>query len=777
MKIVFRNLKIYIKFLSKNKLYTFVSIFGFSVSLMFVILLSLYTKQELSVDKFHEKGDRIYLMTREYYAGFANSVAPFVQERCPEVESFCRAFSRNVVVGYKDNEKFRTDCMFVDSTFFEMFSFKLLEGDPKRVLAPQSVVLTNSFANRMFGNEDPIGKSFSVDDKDHIVTGVMEDIPQNTHFPQADFLVSYGTITNYWGDWILTQHNNFGFSIYFLEKEGASLVSKKEFLAKEFKEHLWVFKNDPEAKFEFIALPDVYFEIHPGGYLDMKTSSKNQTKVYIAIVIIILVIATLNYVNMTLAQAGFRGKEAAIKKLLGSSRRSIVRQMMLESFFMTLITFALGLFLVFVCEPFFDEVLNTKLALDKSFTPINVLVGILFVLFLTFASGFLPAVVISNFNPLEVVKGTFSRKVKSSYAKVFITFQYIVAISLLICSFVIKQQSEYLSNYDLGYNKDAIFTMDIQLDTTQVEGFRSKLLAIPEIEKVSFTCGTPMGGGNNNTFDKDGVTYSTQELLVDEEFFDIYGIKTDPSDVPLSEESVFISQTMFDSPLTDKQTMTVLFYDKQQNISGVLSDIQLSSLTNDYIGKYIRVRKRPNGYTPWEVSVKINQSANLFAIGNKIQEAYTQYVGGKPAENPQYVDDMVQQWYKKQQNLSSLVSAFTLLTLLISIMGIFAMSLYMIKQKEKEIGVRKVNGATENEMLWMLNRDSLLLVVLGFVISCPIAYYVLDKWLEDFPYRVSINGLTFALSGVIVALLTLISVSYMTWKAARKNPVESLKSE
>lgn len=770
-----QNLRTYFKFLSRNKFYSFVSIFGFSVSLMFVILLGLYTKQELSVDDFHEKKDRIFLMTHDHQPAFSNSTAPFVQELCPEIEAFCRLHFRSAIVAHKGKENLRADCLLADSTFFNVFSFKLIEGDPNRVLLPNSIVLTKSFAHKLFGKEDPIGKSLQVDDKEHTITGVMEDIPQNTHLPQADFLVSYTSIVNYWDARILTVHNNFGFSIYFLEKEGANISSKIPFLLKEFKEHLWLYRDGFEDKLEFIPLNKIYFEAKAGGYFFFKTNNQNQIKIYIAIGILIFVVAMFNYINMTVAQAGLRGKETAVKKLFGSSKKKIFFQLLSESFFMSLVTFGLGLLLAFVFEPYFNEILTTKIELQKQLTVVNVCAGILFIAFVSLISGIFPALVISRFNPLEVVKGTFNRKIKTSYSKALIIFQNIAVITLLICSFFIKQQSNYLVNYDLGYKRDAIFTMGNSLATTETAGFKSKLLSISGIEKVSFSCGTPMDGGNNNSFEKDGIAYSTQEILCDEDFFDIYGITTNTPNTPFTDESLYISRAMFDSPLTDKQKMTLYFYGKLENITGVLGDIHIGSL--ECQEQYLRLGKIQTDQMPWNISIKIDSSSDQFAIADKIQKEYIAYTGGKIPNNAQFVDSIIQNWYKKEQNLSQILSAFTLLTIIISVMGVLAMSLYLIKQKEKEIGVRKVNGATEGQVLWMLNKESLKRVLVAFILACPIAYYATTKWLEDFPYHISLNWWTFALAGGAIALLTLASVSYMTWKAARANPVDSLKSE
>lgn len=779
MKNFITNLRTYLKFLSRNKVYSFVSIFGFSIALMFVILLGLYAKQELSVDSFHEKKDRIYLMTHDYDATFGNSVAPFVQDKCPEVESFCRIYTRTVFVGKRETGKLQSEAMFVDSTFFTMFSFKLIEGNPAKVLeARKTAVVTQEYAHKVFGAENPIGKSLIINDDEHTITGIMESIPNNSQFPQVDFVANYRSITNFWGgnDWIIDESYNFGFTMYFLEKEGASLTAKIPTLLELFKENFWYYKNGFTDKLEFLPLEDAYFTANPNDYSTIKTNNLSLIKIYGAIAILILVIATLNYVNMTMAQAGFRGKEAAIKKLLGSSKKAIVGQLLLESLLMTLLTFLLGLLLAYLAEPYFNEVLATKIEIAKQFTAYNIGVSVLFLLLISFLSGLVPAMIISGFNPIEVVKGTFSRKVKSTYSKALIIFQYLVALTLLICTFFIKQQADYLVNYDLGYQHNNIFTMGVGLDSVQTVGFKDKLLSMSGVERVAFTCGTPMDRGNNNSFEKNGEQFSTQELLVDDDFFEMYGVSYSPADVPFTEKSLLINNNLFNSSLTNKENMTIDLGGKERSIiTGTLSDFHLGSLNEDR--KYLRIRKRTSKMWPWSVSIQLSPSADQFALADQIQKEYTAYTGGEVGTYPQFADAMIQNWYKKESNLSKILSAFTILTIIISVMGVLAMSLYMIKQKEKEIGIRKVNGATEGQMLWMLNKESLIRLLIAFVIASPIAYYAVSTWLEDFSYKIAINWWTFLVAGGIVALLTLISVSYMTWKAARANPVTTLKSE
>ncbi|OJV90898.1 MAG: hypothetical protein BGO34_21575 [Bacteroidia bacterium 44-10] len=773
------NLKTYLKFLSRNKLYTFVSIVGFSISLMFVIILGLYVRQELSIDDFQKNKNRIFLMTHDNHAPFGNTVAQYVKDNTPEVESFVRVHSRSVAIGQKGNDKIQAQALFADSTFFRIFSFPLIEGNPERVLeAHKSVVITRTFAANIFGTENPIGKSLFIKDEEHTITGIMEDMSVNSILPKADFVANYNSITIFWNNQILETSNNFGFNMFFLAKPGTDLPSKAPMLLKLFKEEFWYFKEGYSNDLEFIPLKEAYFKAERSGFDDLHLNSRSTIMVYMAIAILVLVIALLNYINLTVAQAGFRGKESAIKKLLGSSKAKLVSQLLAESLLITTITFLAGLFLAFLTESFFNNVLNTTLDLAHQFTPAMIVVSILLLLIVSFLAGIFPALIISNFNPLEVVKGTFSRRVKSSYSKVLIVFQYIVAIMLLICAIFIQRQSDFLINYDMGYNREGILEISNRgLDVTQIDGFKAKLLEIPGVELVSFSIGTPLNGGENYSYTDNGQQYSFQEFRIDSAFLQIYGITIEPTGIQPSKNIFYwLNEDGYKAVEVDSVTQTFRPWGNEDKveIAGIFSDFKIRTLYRDY--NQLRMRWRRSNETPDDIIVKMIPRTNYYNTAERIEKEYAQYTGGELYYG-RFVDDKVQQNYESVQKMSSIMNAFTLLTIIIMVMGVFAMSLYLIRQKEKEIALRKINGATEEEVLLLLNRDSLKRVAIAFVIACPAGYYAMTKWFENFPYKIGLSWWVFVAAGLAVLFLTLVSVSYMTWKAARANPVDSLKGE
>ncbi|MBF0575122.1 ABC transporter permease [Dysgonomonas sp. GY617] len=767
------DLKVYQKFLSRNKLYTLVSVIGFSVSLTFVILLSVYVRQELSVDSFHEKKDRIFLLSNEDYSSFANPVAPFIKDNFPEVESFTRFTSKKTAIGNKGTPKQAAKTLFADSTFFKIFSFKLIEGNRSQVLvARKSVVLTQSFANKIFKEQNPVGKTIFIDNEEHIVTGLAEDIPDNTIFRKADIIVTYSSLAQYYGEGVFTRWTWSNYGMFFLEKEGADLQSKSADILRLLKKG----HSEDTSYYEelsFILLKDVYFS-QIKGLDDLRTNSPTLITVYIAVTILILVIALLNYINMTIAQAGFRGKEAALRKLLGCSRKDLILQFLLESLLMTSFTFILALLMAFMVEPYFNNLLSTNLRLINEFTPLLVIIAILFILLISILAGLIPALVISRFNPIEVVKGSFTQKMKSKYSKLLIVFQYTVAIALLVCSFFIKQQSDFLVSYDTGFNRERILVMNNKLDISQLLAFKATLLTIQGVENVSYATGTPIDGIYHNLFERDGEKISYQYFAADTAFFSIFGIKVVPINTPTANYSFWLNQKAYDL-LTDSATnMANVGYRENVQVLGIISDFRAGSLHQ--IDNLIAVELLGDKQKPYDIIVKIGDNANLLQTTDKIKKVYLEYNRGEIFET-RFVDETIQKWYEKEQKTSQIILVFTILTIIIMVMGVFAMSLYLIQQKEKEIAIRKVSGATEGEILRMLNADSFIRVLIAFVLGCFIAYFAMSQWLDNFAYKIKLSWWGFVAAGAIVLLLSLLSISWQSLKAARANPIDSIKGE
>ena len=767
------SLKSFFKFLGKNKLYSFVTISGFAVSLMFVLLLSVYIKQELSVDRFHKNKDRIYRLYREKGSTFGAPNGGYIKNQLPEVEAYTRIKNMAGNAVFPGDQQTRMNYLLADSAFFTMFSFDLPEGDPREVLKTKDrAVLSKSFAHKMFGSEEPVGQSFELNHKTFIVSGIIQDMPQNTHFDKFDAVITFDVLAEFWKyPELLTTNNNSSFAVYFLAKEGTDLPSKAPLILEQFKKDYWMYKEGFSKELKFEPLTDVYFSNSEGPAI--RQNNKNSVLMFGAIAILILIIAIINYINLTVAQAGNRNKEIAIKKLMGSSKGALIYQQISESIALSLLAALIASGLALLVEPFFNNQMDTKLNLIHQINAPFIVISLLIIVLTGLVSGIIPALVANKFNPVEIVKGNFTFKTRKSYSKILIAFQYTVAIVLLVSTLTITQQSEFMQNYDMGFNKENLFWMDNTTESGQRQAFRNELKSIPGVEEVSYCMGMPIDGGNNQSFNYNDKPVSFQEFRGDSLYLRIFGIKVNETENAYSKNGVWINQTAVKILELGDNPTEFKYYDNMTPILGIAEDFNFRSL-HVQVGPAI-IRQLGAEEFPWSIVVKIN-SANIIETVKKIKEKQSEFTGGAPMESG-FIDASIDQWYTTEVKRSKLIGAFTLLSIIISSMGIFAMSLYYIQQKIKEIGVRKVNGAKISEVVILLNKDFLIWVLVAFIVASPIAYYAMNKWLENFAYKTSLSWWIFALAGLLALGIALLTVSWQSWRAATRNPVEALRYE
>ncbi|MCE1197821.1 MAG: ABC transporter permease [Marinilabiliales bacterium] len=767
------HFKIYLKHLEKNKIYTFITLFGFAVSLMFVLLLWVYIRQELSVDQFHVNKDRIYRMNRESGATFGPAIADELKNKYPEIESFARIYENEGNARFRGNELTRYRYLLADSSFFSMFSFPLKAGEVSQVLAAKnSVVLSESFARKIYGGENPVGKSFTQDNLNFLVTGIFKDFPENTHFKRYDAIVNFRAMADIWG-WkeLLTTNNNSSFGLYLLTRPGTNFPAKIPQVFDQFKKDYWLYANNFAKTLKLDPLTEVYFSNESSPAI--RQNSRTTLFVFGGIALLILIVAIINYINLTIAQSGFRSKEIAIKKLLGGSRKRLIRQHITESVAITLFSTLLAAGMAFLAEPFFNEQMSCELNLKSQMSLLLLAQLLIAVVAIGVISGIIPAIVANHLNPVEVVKGNVMRTSRKGYTKSLISFQYVVAIVLLICTWTIARQSSFLQQYDMGYNKENLFWMEITVGNGQRSAFRDVLKAIPGVVDVSFCRGTPTDGGNNQSFEYKGKPHSFQEFTVDSVFFKLFGMNVESTSTAYNKDGVWINRAAIQEMELGERPVTLPFYKENIPVLGIVKDFNFRSLRTK-IGPLVVRQLHPNDAC-WKIVVKLS-GTNIMGTTEAIRKAQSTFTGGVPMDSG-FIDEEVNQWYLREVKQSKLIGAFTLLSIIISSMGIFAMSLYYIQQKVKEIGVRKVNGAKISEILTLLNKDFVRWVLVAYAISVPLAYYLMEKWLEDFAYRTALSPWTFVLAGLLALAIALITVSWQSWRAATRNPVEALRYE
>ena len=772
---ILQNIKTFVKQLSKNKLYTVVTVFGFAVSLMFVVLISAYIRQETSVDRFHKNKDRLFRLVNEGHSGFGATIGEKIKNTIPEVESYTRVFyyEELFLPDGVSGKKLNAELLMADSTFFNMFSFKLLEGTPEEVLKTRnSAVLTQQYARALFGEVSPVGRQIKSSNGTVLqITGIAEAFPENTQFKKCDAIVNLQSQADFWGyPELLDNDNASSFAYYFFAKPNTYLPAKSAQVLELLKKEFWVYKQERSKTVGFEPVTESYFSNKKG---DIRQNSKTLITVLSVIVLVVLLLAIINYINLTIAQSGFRNKEVAIRKLMGSSRKALVKQYILESILLCLIATGLGSLMALAIEPVFNNLLDTNIGLLETTGLPGILIVVAAALVIGSISGLFPALFLTKLQPAEVVKGSFQRKNKTSYSKALVAFQFAATITLIICSTAIIKQTRFLRQYDLGFEKENIVEIDKPFPGEKRQAVINMLEQIPGIKQFSFVAGSPTGMNNNHSFMYDDKPVSFQEFVVDTSFFSLMDIKYAPTGVAWSKNVLWLNETTAKELGLGPLPKTFKRYSEELPVYGIVEDFHFDDLRQS-IGLAM-LRPMTEEQWSWSILVKIS-GKNVVGTMGQIKSAFDLFTDGEPFDY-EFIDSTVDNWYRKEANTGKIITWFSLLTIVISVMGILALITYYNQLRIKEIGIRKVNGAKVSEILTMLNKDFVKWVAIAFVIATPIAYYAMNKWLENFAYKTNLSWWIFALAGVLALGIALLTVSWQSWRAATRNPVEALRYE
>ncbi|MBE0649770.1 MAG: ABC transporter permease [Bacteroidales bacterium] len=772
-----KNLKTFWKHLFHNKLYSLVTILGFAISLTFVLVLSVYIKEQLSVNSQQTNKNRIYRLTNEQSAFFSGPVAPLLQSNFPEIENYTRVYSGEGVVVNPDKLKLKVKYLMVDSSFFQIFSFSLPEGNKETALKTKnSIVLSRIFAHKLFGKGSPVGKQVTIGSAHLIVTGVMGDISKSSNFSTCDALVNIQDFSDISGfpSGLLSVYGFCNFGTYFMARPHTNLSQITPDVLKLLQKDSKLYHNGYFRSVSFEPLLDNYFSSIRGP--GIRQNNKTLIQVLFTIVLFILTLSIINYVNLTIAQSGMRAKEIALKKMLGSSRSRLIIQQVIETIVLCFAAFSLAVLFSFLTEPVFDYLLNTKLYLEHQFLGELLPVSIAGVAFTGILSGIVPALFITRLDAVEVLKGNFKRKSRRLYSKLLIGFQYIVVIVLLISSFVISKQTLFMTNRNPGFNAKNILWLENTIKPSQEAGLRSQLLSIPGVNRVSFVKGCPIDGGYNNTFTYHNKLVSFQVFAVDSSFFPMMQMKIKPTGVAYAKNGIWLNETALKSLGMDSLPKSFTDMSKKPKpVLGVVDNFNFYSLRFP-IGPLEIVQLESQQYdTPWGILVQLGGN-NIVATVDNIRKSYNHFNGNIPFDY-RFFDQAIARWYQNEKRTATIISYFTFLSIVISIMGILAMSLYYNRQKTKEIGIRKVNGASVSEIVRMLITEFLTWIAIAFIIAVPIAYYAMHRWLQNFAYKTTLSWWIFALAGIFVLIIAMTAVSWQTFLSARKNPVEALRYE
>ncbi|GAP73021.1 ABC transporter, permease protein [Candidatus Symbiothrix dinenymphae] len=774
------NLSTFFKFLGKNKTYTFIDLFGLAVSLMFVILIAVYTVQELSTDKFHEKGDRIYVLGNQKDLENAYRIADRIQERYPEIEKVCPVipFFSNSTVSIAD-AKLNVQLLFADAGFFNFFRFKLYEANSDQVMSAKNyAVISRTFARKAFGNTDPIGQMIAVNDSMTVtVNGIMDDI-KNSTIPYCDIVLRIDNIKYFNSSMDSEYFENAGNAyIFLMEKEGANIQAKAGDMLAWFKEIYWIYYVEIHSAVTFTPLKEIYFSDIRGSQL--QHGDWKFVMILMSVGLLILMFAVINYINLTVAQAGFRAKEMAARRLLGSSQREVFARLILESTLLCLIAFLLALLLVVPCVPYANTLLETKLYIADAITPSGIMISLGSIVVLGVISGWLPAMIISNVQPIEITKGSFGRRNKMVFSRFFIIFQNIITVMLLVASITMTAQTQHLIHAPLGYN--TVNIVDIRTwnfdSKEQLSTFVNETKQLASVKQVALGAGTPFNGANYEISPlSNGKSVSSHVLMGDSAYFDMLGLQILQENHSSVANSRYLSQQALKETELSEDAPAVKFEGGSEiPIAGIIKDIQLGNITHSLspVQFGYSTFEGENADNPWNILVEVQ--GDPMAAYNQVKAVYERIT--ELDFNGKFIDQQVEESFAPQKRISTIVIIFTIIAILISLLGLIAMSTYFVRQRTKEIAIRKVHGAENFKVLSELVQVFLTYVLIAFVIAVPIIWYIIRQWLDDYAYRISLSPWIFIAAGLFCFLVAFISVYWQSRIAANANPVTALNGD
>lgn len=799
-----------IRNLIKHKSYFLINISGLAIGIASFIFISLYIINELSYDKFHGQSDNIYrvhvhgqMMGQSMdMAVTATPMAEALLNEYPEVIKVTRLKESGAWFIGRDNKKFNEDgVLFADSSFFDVFDFQLISGDPKSALInPRSVVLTESYAKKYFGDEDPLGQKLTVEQDTifYTVTGVIADVPDNSHM-QFDMMGSMSTyrhwITN--SQWV--SHNNYTYvvlnenaDVEAFEDKMQELVYKyvgpqvEQFLGTTMEE--W---ENAGNSFGYYLMPveDIY--LHSSVDEELQANSDiSYIYIYSLIAIILLFIAIINFVNLATAQSSSRAKEVGIRKVVGSSKKRLVSQFILESIIVSSIATLIAATLVFFLTPSFNELIGKEIAysLASSLWSIPILAGLAVVIGIL--AGFYPSFVLAAFQPVHVLKGTMSAGAKAGWMRnLLVIIQFTAAIIIIIGTVVVYNQIDFMLNKNLGFDKEQIVVIRrSDVLRNNLETFKNDLLKNPNIKEVANAMSIPgKDRYNNNAFMTEENPESPYLLFVNNVSFG-YGplmnlelvqgrfhskdYPSDSSGVVLNEAAV---RTIgYTEPLGKK------FLDQDRNgvnrpltIIGVVKDYHIESLHKRI--EPVMLRLMPGNWEGY-VTVKLSNTHNVRETLQYIENTWFDHSYNKPFQYF-FFDDEYANLYNSESTTAQVFLVFAGLSIFIACLGLIGLVTYTAAIRKKEIGIRKVLGASTGTLIRLLSNEIVKLIVISTVIAWPLAYLATDYWLQNFADRLSISPWIYIISTLIVVFVGSLAISFQTIKASISNPVDSLRQE
>jgi putative ABC transport system permease protein len=806
LKVVTRNFV-------RNKGYAFINIFGLAIGIAGCILILLYINDEYSYDDFHDNSEQVYRVLNDYKWGDQEALSytsppplgrVFTQE-IPGVKSSVRFYKPNAQILRNGEVYFKEDEIFaVDSTFLDVFSFNLIAGNPKNLWnQPYSMVITPEIAQKFFGEESALGKSLQLGDSEkfYTITGIIEAPPENSHiqFEVLTSIYTYGDVEYFEWSWVWN-----GVATYVVLQDGASELEVEKNIPAIVNANLpptfnrigfsfeELLDNGGHWKYELQPLKDIWLQSSSIG--NPLGGSSNILYVYIlgTAALLILIIACINFMNLATARSVNRGKEVGIRKTLGSSRRVLAWQFLTESLLYSLIASVMALVIIYFSIPGFNNLAAKNLSVDLIGQPWILVTLALITIFVGLIAGSYPALALSSFKPVDVLKGGFKASSKGKTLRhVLVVGQFSISLILIIGTLVVYSQLEYIQNKDLGFDKDQVLIVkNIEALDNQQQTFIDEISKIRGVSSVSLTSSYPSESDFTDFYhpkNSSGKDLMIGSVMTDDEFLETMGIE-----IIAGRNFRENSEANRRSVIINNKTATNLGWQPEEAVGekliypggnyqefeviGVMNDFNYYSLMNPvpnfaFFHYSSESYRASNNYGALKLSPdNVDQVlANLSGVwGSFITDVPFEYV---------FLDDQFASLYRSQERMGVVFGVFTIIALIIACMGLLGLVTFATEQRTKEIGIRKVLGASSSNIVLLLSKDFAKLILAAFLIASPIAYFLSQEWLNDFEYSITISPAVFIFSGVIILIVVFATTSFKSVKAALSNPIKSLRSE
>lgn len=796
-------MKYFFRFLKNNPLYAVINVVGLALSLMFVILIGDYTYRQFSIDKWHKNHERIYVLGTENGNSLMSwpDCAHSLKDRYPEVEDVCCVYMHNGKIKHEDKvyEESQGDnagnIMLADSNFFRFFDFKMIDGDRETALdSPEKCVVTESLAKALFPDGNALGQPLQIEGTRYVfvsddngdpydsslvytVSGVIKDLDKTVFLNETAVIANFERAPQVLGYRLrndLMASGPLGSTLSFLMlRPGASLEDKIEDLTSYCIESIPVFNFYGNTKAAIIPLDDLMFAPQNTG-AGLQTGDKSLLGILLAVVLAILMFAVTNYINLTVANTGFRAKEMATRRLLGSDGLGISLELIGESTLMVFISFIIGGALALLLEDKMAVLFKGKIDILKDINFSTVSVSLLFIVLTGIISGIMPTISLSKYKPIDVVKGSFRYHSKMVLSRIFIILQNVITMTMMTATLTILLQMSHLVKAPLGYNTENIY----RVSSDNPEVLRNALKSQPFIQGIGSFSGTSLDGNYcsmSTRKDKDNNNLLVYLTTWDKEFIDIMGINL-VKDNHLSGDVKYINEELAGKlSLGDGESEVTWGDGSVTQVAGVFSNFHMTNILDPYQPFMITVKDTDEIEDP-NFMVKTDGSPDARKkLCDLIKE-----VDGTTEDldwKLQSVDDNIKASLNEEKNTMRIVSIFTGVAVLISILGFIGMSLFFIRQRKKEIGVRRIMGSTTNEVLSLLLTKFCAPLLVSFIFAVPFSWFIMDKWLEGFSYRIGLSPWIFIASGAVSLLIAVVSIFFQTLHAARSNPADAIRAE